>query len=242
MQHNINSLIGFKMGATDGEVGEVKEFYFDDETWDIRYLIVETGNWFSNKKVLIAPQAMLAVDWDNKNFPINLTKAQIKSSPDIDTDKPISYRQEIEMFGHYAWQRYGGSGFYAGGSGAIMNLPPIIDEEIIKENNPDDDHAEYDPHLRSTKMVSGYYIHATDGDIGHVKDFIIDDNTWKITDLVVDTHNWIGGHKVLIPVRHVNEIQWDNFKIMVDISKEYIKDCEVFDESRFAFPQNVFEL
>ena len=86
MQHTIHNLLGFKMAATDGEIGEVKEFYFDDETWDIRYLIVETGNWFSNKKVLIAPQALLVPDWLNKNFPVNLTKEQIKNSPDIDTE------------------------------------------------------------------------------------------------------------------------------------------------------------
>ena len=137
MQHTIKSLIGFKMAATDGEIGEVKELYFDDESWVIRYLIVETGNWLFNKKVLIAPQALLAPDWANKNFPVNLTKEQIKSSPDIDTDQPVSHRQEIEMYGHYAWERYGGSGFYAGNSAAVMNLPAIVDEETIKDNDPD---------------------------------------------------------------------------------------------------------
>ena len=241
MQHSIKSLIGYKMNATDGDIGEVKEFYFDDETWAIRYLVVKTGNWFSNKKVLIAPQALLKPDWESKSFPVNLTKDQIKSSPDIDTDKPVSRHQEIEMFGHYAWERYGGSGFYAGGSAALMNLPPIVDEEIIKDNDPDNQ-TDYDPHLRSTDSVSGYYIHATDGDIGHVKDFIRDTETWQITDLVIDTHNWIGGHKILIPVRHVKEIQWDNSKVIIDISIEYLKDCPHFEEDSFVYPQNVFEL
>lgn len=240
MQHTINSLIGFKMGASDGEIGEVKEFYFDDVSWAIRYLIVETGNWLYNKKVLIAPQALLAADWANKIFPINLTKEQIKNSPDIDTDKPISYGKEIEMYGHYDWQPYMGAGFFAGGSGALMNMTPIIDEELIKVNDQTD--KDYDPNLRSTSRVSGYYIHATDGDIGHLKDFILDTDTWTITDLIVDTHNWFGGHKVQIPVRHVTEIQWENFKIIMDISKEYLKDSQVFNESMFVFPQNIFEL
>ena len=187
MHHNIKSLIGFKMAATDGEIGEVKEFYFDDETWAIRYLIVDTGNWFSSKKVLIAPQALLVTHWADKNFPVNLTKEQIKTSPNIDTDQPVSHQQQIEMYGHYAWERYGGSGFYAGGSTAVMDLPPGVDEEIIKENDAANNHADYDTHLRSTEAVAGYYIHATDGDIGHVKDFIIDDTSWEITDLVIDT-------------------------------------------------------
>ena len=230
------------MKATDGEIGEVKEFYFDDETWSVRYLIIETGNWFSNKKVFIVPQALLIPDWENKNFPINLTKAQIKSSPDIDTDLPISLRQEIEMYSHYAWERYSSSGFYAGDSASVMNPRPVIDEEIITENSSADSPADYDPHLCSTERISGYHIHAINGDIGHLKDFIIDSETWKMTDLIIDTHNWIGGHKVLVPVRHVQEIQWENFKIIIDISKEYLKDCQVFNEPGFVFPQNVFEL
>jgi sporulation protein YlmC with PRC-barrel domain len=242
MQRNINSLTGYKMEASDGEIGEVKEFYFDDETWFIRYLIVETGNWFSNKKVLIAPQALLLPDWENKKFPINLTKEQIKNSPDIDTDKPISRRQEIKLYGHYPWRSYWGSGFYAGGFGGYINSDPVVDERIEKGVDSTDQQPDDDPHLRSTERVSGYHIHATDGDIGHVNDFIIDDETWEITELVIDTHNWIGGHKVLIPVRRVKEIQWENFKTILDISKEYLKDCQVFNEPGFVYPQNIFEV
>ncbi len=236
MQHNMNSLLGFKMGATDGEIGELKAFYFDDETWAIRYLVIETGSWFSNKKVLIAPQALLTTDWSHRDFPINLTKEQVKSCPDVDTDKPISYQQEIDMFGHYAWERYGGGGFYAGSSAAVMNLPPIVNEEIIRENR-NDEREDFDPHLRSTTEVSGYHIHATDGDIGHVDDFTIDDETWTMTNLIIDTHNWIGSHKVLIPVRHVTEIRLSNITVMVDISMEYVKDCTVFDENSL-YPPN----
>ncbi len=231
MHRSINSLTCFTMGATNGEIGKVKEFYFDDETWAVRYLIVETGNWLSGRDVLIAPQALLVPDWEHEVFPINLTKEQIKNSPDIDTDKPISRRQEIELYGHYPWRSYWGNGFYAGGFGGYASAPSHVDEEIIQETDTDDSRADDDPHLRSTERVSDYHIHATDGDIGHVKDFIIDDETWKITGLVIDTHNWIGGHKVLIPVRHINEIKWGDFKVFVDLSKEAIKDFETFHES-----------
>jgi len=131
MERNINSLRGFTIGATDGEIGKVKEFYFDDETWAVRYLIVETGNWLSGRAVLIAPQALLFPDWEHEVFPINLTKEQIKSSPDIDTDKPISRRKEIELYGHYPWRSYWGSGFFAGGFGGYASPPPHVDEEIV---------------------------------------------------------------------------------------------------------------
>ncbi|MBK5271923.1 MAG: PRC-barrel domain-containing protein [Bacteroidia bacterium] len=237
MQININNLIGYNLEATDGEIGKVKEFYFDDKTWEIRYLIVKTGNWLTGRKVLISPQALLVPDWGKEVFPINLSKEQIKNSPDIDTDKPISRRQEIKLYGHYPWRSYWGSGFYAGGFGGYINSDLVIDERIAKDVDFTDQQSDDDPHLRSTERVSGYHIHATDGDIGHVKDFIIDDQTWQVTDLVIDTHNWIGGKKVLIPVRHVKDIQWDNFKIITDISIAFIKDCPLFNESEYNHPE-----
>jgi sporulation protein YlmC with PRC-barrel domain len=236
MQCSINSLTGYKIGATDGGIGEVKGFYFDDETWAIRYLIIETGNWLTIRKILISPQALLAPDWQNEVFPVNLTKEQIRNFPDIDTDKPISRRQEIKLYEHYTWQRYGEDGFYAGGSAAVMNLPPVIGKKTVKEGQSADKRSGYDPHLRSTQRVSGYHIHATDGDTGHLKDFIIDDQAWQVTDLVIDTHNWIGGKKVLVPVRHIKEIQWNHFKIIVDVSATFIKGCTSFDESQFNHP------
>jgi sporulation protein YlmC with PRC-barrel domain len=238
MQRNINSLTGYKIKATDGEVGEVKEFYFDDETWIIRYLIIETGNWLTGKKVLLSPQALLAPSLDDRLFPVNLSKEQIRNCPDIDTDKPFSRQQEIELYQHYSWQRYGGGGFYAGGSAGLLNQAPMADETDAPEYDLADNRSDYDPHLRSTKRITSYHIHATDGDTGHVNDFIVDDLAWQITDLVIDTHNWIGGKKVLIPVRHVKEIQWNQFKIITDVSSEFIHDSPSFYESQFNHPLN----
>jgi sporulation protein YlmC with PRC-barrel domain len=238
MRHNINSIIGYRMEGTDGEIGKVKEFYFDDKTWKIRYLIIKTGNRLTGRKALISPQALLVPDWEEEVFPINLTKEQIKNSPDIDTDKPVSRQQELELYGHYLWQPYWGSDFYAGGS--IWNNTyqnPVIDEKIVKEVGSKNKQSNEYPHLRSTQSISGYHIHANDGDIGHLKDFIIDDQTWLITDLVIDTHNRLGGKKVLIPIRHIKEIQWDNFKIITDISKAFIKDCPLFNESEYKHPE-----
>jgi len=233
MQQNIKSLIGYSMEATDGDIGKVEDFYFEDTTWVIRYLIVKTGNWFLYRKVLIAPQAIVKRNAEPGVFPVNLTREQIKTSPDIDTDKPVSLQQDTQLYGHYAWQRYGGSGFYAGGSAAAMDNVPIIDEKIMKEADPNDKRSDDDLHLRSTKTIMGYHIHASDGDIGHVSDFILDDANWLIMYLVVDTHNWFGGKKVLIETGKIKEIQWENSKVILDISTDFLKDCPAFDESQF---------
>ncbi|MEO6917288.1 MAG: PRC-barrel domain-containing protein [Chitinophagaceae bacterium] len=220
MQRNIKSLIGYTMHATDGEIGKVKEFYFEDTTWVIRYIILETGNWFLNRKVLISPQAIIKGNTESGMFSVNLSKEQIRTSPDIDTDKPVSQQQDIELYGHYAWQRYGGSGFYAGGSAAVMDNDPVIDEKILTEADSRDKRVDDDLHLRSTETIIGYHIHSSDGDIGHVSDFIFDDDNWQIMQLVVDRHSWFNGEKVFIETRNIKEIQWQNSKVIVDISKE----------------------
>ncbi|MEO8771121.1 MAG: PRC-barrel domain-containing protein [Ferruginibacter sp.] len=239
MQRNIKSLIGCSMEATDGEIGKVDEFYFEDTNWVIRYIILKTGNWFLNRKVLISPQALVKRETEASLFPVNLSKEQIRTSPDIDTDKPVSKQQDIALYGHYAWQRYGGSGFYAGGSAAVMDNVPMIDKKILTEADPNDKRSDDDIHLRSSKTITGYHIHASDGDFGHVSDFIFDDTNWKIMFLVAESHNWFGGEKFLIETGTIKEIQWENSKVIVNISADMIKACALFDELQFKHSQSV---
>jgi sporulation protein YlmC with PRC-barrel domain len=226
MKRNIDSLIGYGIEATDGEIGTVKDFYFDDETWTIRYLIVKTGNWLSGRKVLISPVVLTKKEWVNKLIPVNLTKEQVENSPDIDTDKPVSRQKEAMLNQHHFWKNYWGSGSYGGEMGIGNALP-------IRIKASDRDPSE-DIHLCSIAEVGGYAIHALDGEIGHVGDFIIDDETWQLLDLVVDTHNWIGGKKVLIAVRHVRSISFLNWLVNVDIPIAAIEDSQLFDENEYS--------
>ncbi len=232
MRHTTKSFSGYQIRATDADVGEVKEFYFDDQTWAVRYLIVETGNWLTGRKVLLSPQSLLAADAVSKVFPVNLSKDQIRSSPEIDTDKPVSHRMEATLFQHYAWERYGGGGFYAGGAAGLLNVAPLPDETDTLQIPGGTGEVEFDPHLRSTERVTDYHIHATDGDIGHVKDFIIDDQSWTITELIIDTHNWIGGKKIMLPVKHIKRIDWANFKVFAGVTSDFIRECAVFNEEK----------
>ena len=232
MKRNIKSLTGFKMGAVDGEIGQVEEFYFDDKTWTIRYIIVNTGSWLSNRKVLISPEAVVNPDWKQKVFPVNLTKEQIKNSPDIDTDKPVSRQQEIRLHEYYPWRNYWSSGLWSGGivtSG--MQMPPALslEEAIPKDKVADRRKTTDDPNLRSTDKVIGYDIEAIDGDIGKVEDFIIDDTTWRIHFMLVDTGNWFPGKKVLISPKWVKEIKWANSSVKVNVPVEHIKKSPEYD-------------
>ena len=236
MQRSINSLTGYDMGALDGEIGKVVDFYFDDRAWVIRYLIVKTGSWLFGRKVLISPSALLKAAWTPGTFPIDITKEQISNSPNIDTDKPVSRQQEIAMYGHYPWQPYWGSGFYAGGLFDAATIAPVIDEQVINVADSHGNTAAEDPHLRSTRELIGYGIEAIDGDIGHLSDFIIEDRTWKLVYFVADTHKWFGGKKVLIDVHHIKKVEWDKSRIFVDTTVESIKSRKEINISEFINP------
>jgi sporulation protein YlmC with PRC-barrel domain len=234
MIQTIKNMLGFTMSAIDGEIGKVKDFYFDDETWTIRYLVVETGNWLSDRKVLISPQALLACDWENETFPVNLTKEQIKNSPDIDTDKPVSRQHEMELYAHYPWANYWGGGILGGGMGtAGMMLPisslPMDGEGKNKENNPA---ANGNPHLRSAKNVQSYNIHALDDSIGDVEDFMVDDSNWTIHYMVVDTGKWFPGKKVIISPYLIKEINWEALEVIINASVDQVKNSPEYDDSK----------
>jgi len=226
MKRNINSLIGYSLEATNGKIGEVEDFYFDDETWTIRYLIVKTGGWLSGRKVLISTDALTKTGELTDSIPVNLTIEQIQNSPDIDTDKPVSRQKEAMLNQHHFWKNYWGSGSYGGEMG-IPNALPLKIKDI--DRDPSDD-----VHLRSIVQVGGYAIHASDGEIGHVNDFIIDDQTWQLLDLVVDTHDWIGGKKVLIGVDQIHSISFLSWRVYIQIPIAAIENSKLFEAAEYS--------
>ena len=216
------------MGATDGEIGQVEDFYFDDDTSTIRYLVVKTGSWLFGRKVLISTEAIQGVNWNNKAFAVKLNKDQILNSPDIDTEKPVSRQQEESLYSYYPWQGYWGSGFYAGGMWGVIPAAPVFAGTAL-EADEDVATVENDIHLRSTHHVNGYKIHATDGEIGEVDDFIIDDSTWKLEYLVVNTGGWLNSKKILLAAKWITGVNWANSVVIVDISVKAVEECPVYD-------------
>ncbi len=232
MKRSLKNFEGYSLKETDGEIGKVDEFYFDDISWTIRYLVIKTGNWFSGKKVLISPEALLTPDWENEEFPVNLTKSQIEKSPDIDTAKPVSRQHEEELSSYYTWDSYWGADAHGAGIFGAMPSDLYTSEIIPPENIPVEDQADFDPHLRSTSEVKGYTIHATDGEIGKVKDFIINNADWKINYLVVDTGDWLSSKKILLPVGWIKEVKWDNKIVIVNVTTDQVENCPLYDEDQ----------
>ena len=106
MLRNMEELHGFTIGATDGDIGSVKEFYFDDVSYTVRYAVVDTGGWLADRKVLLSPIAFRGTDWAHKRITSALTKDKVEKSPDIDTDKPVSRQHETEYLDYYGYGPY----------------------------------------------------------------------------------------------------------------------------------------
>jgi len=228
MLNKAQTLKGYKLHSLNGEIGKIKEFYFDDHYWTIRYLVADTGNWLTGTQVLISPYTLAAVNKEEQYIAIDLTKKQIEDSPSLNTDKPVSRQFEEGYYEYYGWPMYWGGPFMWG---AYPSYPYIVrDREKWRE--PTQGEKAWDPHLRSTQDVSGYHIQAADGDIGHVEDFIIDDETWAIRYLIIDTQNWWPGKKVLVSPQWIERVSWSESTVFVNLTRDAIKQSpEYTDES-----------
>jgi hypothetical protein len=215
-------------GATDGGIGHVKDFYFDDEAWVIRYLVVETGAWLSSRRVLISPIAINAPNWSEKSFPAAITQEQVKNSPTIDTDKPVSRQHEIAYSGFYRGGGLWGNGVYPGMmrwsmvSGGTSESSAAGPRKSSTEPETDSQQPG-DPHLRSGNAILKYHIHATDGDIGHVQGLLIDEKSWAIRYLIVNTSNWWLGHQVLIAPQWIEGVRWNDRKVSVSLTRDAVR-------------------
>ena len=210
------TLEGFKLNSIDGDIGKVKEFYFDDLHWTIRYLVADTGGWLTGRQVLISPYALGDPDRLARHITVNLTKKQIEDSPSLSSDKPVSQQFELDYHGYYGYP------MYSGGL-SMWGAYPYIQRNRELWNQPIPEEKQGDPNLRSTREVSGYRIQSTDGEIGHVEDFIIDDQTWAIRYLIIDTGNWWLGKKVLVSPRWIDRVSWDESKVFINLPSEIIQ-------------------
>lgn len=220
MLRSLNGLLGYNLEALDGSIGSVSDFYFDDTDWALRYLVVDTGTFLPGRKVLIVPAALGRPDWATRLFPVNHTKDEIKKSPDIALDQPVSRQVESELHEYYHWAPYWTPGFPSPSMPAPV--PPKRHAEVPEEGR-------FDPHLRSLKEVTGYHVACTDGDIGHVDDFIAEITGWYLKMFVVDTRNWLPGKHVLLANEWIERVAWDEKKVHVTLPRETVKGAPTFD-------------
>lgn len=231
MLQSVNDLKGYAIVATNGEIGSIEEFYFDDEKLTVRYLVANTGNWLTGKQNLISPFAVTHLDHDTRKIRVNLTMEQVKNSPGIDKHQPVSRQMERIVADYY------GDSYYwefrpdltaaqlteanaaasmvksAGGTGASAAVA-----------------AAPDVHLRRMQEVAMYHIAAIDGAIGKVEDFILETDDWTIRYLRVDTTNWLPGKQVLISTLWLGQINWSHGTVNINLTRRQIKDSPDYDK------------
>jgi hypothetical protein len=227
MLRSMKDMEHYSIGATDGLIGAVKDFYFDDTDWVIRYLVVDTGESAPRRKVLISPIAIGRPNWSDKILAAKLTRAQVKGSPDIDTEEPVSRQQEMGYAGYYGYGNYwGGGGLWGAGL-----YPDILQAGRQVNNSGAGSHVIHgaDSHLRSGNAVMRYYVNASDGDIGHVQALLVDEGSWAIRYIVVNTSNWWLGHNVLIAPEWIGYVSWAESSLSVNLTRQAIQDSPPYD-------------
>ncbi len=228
---SVKNLMKYSINAKDGNIGQVYSFLFHEDMWVIRYLVVDTSKWLPGRKVLIIPSEIGAPDEDNKTLGVNLTKEKIKDSPDIDTEKPVSRREEESLYKYYNWAPYWGAGY-----GPILTpyepVVPGVSEKYQSEVSESEDERKQQSHLRSAREILGYSISALDGEVGFVEDFLIDNEKWNINYIILDTHKWLPGRKIVLPVEWISEITWHEKEVGLDVKKDTVKGSADYDPDK----------
>jgi uncharacterized protein YrrD len=232
MLHSVKKLKGMKILAADGDAGKIKDIYFDDEAWTIRHFEADTGGWLTGRKILLSPISVTGIDWKGKAIRVALTRRQIQDAPGLEAHKPISRQHEEALYGYYGYPYYWTGPYLWGYSlfPGLFDSRPLEDperqdlrEEMEEEGN--------DAHLRNCNEVFGYDIHTTDDTVGHIDDFLFDEENWSIRLLVVDTRNWWPGKHVLISPQRVRQVSWEEKEAFVDASRQEIENSEEYDEN-----------
>jgi hypothetical protein len=216
---NTTELYGDKLVALDGDIGQIRDFYFEDKHWVIRYAVADTGSWLTGRLVLLSPHAFGELDQGEKTMHINLRKTQIEDSPSIESHKPVSRQYETDYYRYYGWPAYWDGGAIWGLGGYPAILPHSKEEVEAVEKR----HHKGDKHLHSAREVTGYAMETVDGQIGRVTGFLVDDRSWAIHELVVEAGHWYSGKEIRIPTDRVERISYKESKVYVTLTRADIQ-------------------
>jgi len=229
-----SKLTDYRIEATDGTIGRVADLLFEDDSWTVRWLVVDTGGWLTGRQVLLPTARLGPPDGESGRIPVELTRDMVKESPGAETDEPVSRQKEQALFRHYGWDPYWTTGLpdLAVAPGAIV--PPPVPADPEGDALLDDAALPGDPHLQSARHVAGYHINATDDSIGHVQEFLVDDRDWAVRYMVVDTRNWWPGKHVLVSPRWIRDVNWGERNVHVGISRKAVEGSPEFDPEKLV--------
>ena len=226
MLRDLKTLRGFALKASDGEIGRVRDVYFDDCHWIVRYLVVDTGTWLAGRTVLIVPKFLGAAEETSRTIPVALTRSKVEGSPSVETSQPVTRQHEAEYL------RYYGLPYYMWPEPIVVNVDPSLAPSIVSsEAEPKRNQPAGDPNLQSSRDVTDFLIQASDGELGHVQDFVLDDRDWTIRYLILDTTNWWPGGLVLVSPKWIEHIDWKTREVRLALSRETLRRAPAYDPS-----------
>jgi len=218
--------------ASDGRVGVVDDLYIEDGLGAIRYFVVDTGGWLMGQRVLVATSSVTGVAHISGRMSVALTRAQVQNGPAPESRLGLAPHGQHETADQYEWPHYHVPDVYEDRTmlGVFVWAPPL---DPVREPAPEDAPA---PTLRSVRELSGYHILATDGKIGHVDDFIIEQDDCRLRHLIVDTRNWLPGRRVLVEPEMVTGIEFRRKTISVNVNRQGIRGAPEFDPASLSHP------
>ena len=236
----VSGLMGCAVQASDGEVGAVKDFLFDDETWKIRWMVVDAGHWLPGRRVFIHPSAIAPLTLPPKptlpmmsmgetlTLTVNLTRSQIEAGPHAHVDEPVTRDMEALLYDHYGWDPFWGASYFG------PTLLPNAEAQLVREAARRAAEAETPPldgadHLHSVSEFKGYTVHALDGDIGHVENLFADDANWDIRYLVIATRNWWPGKIVQLSPYAVKDVDWFGEQVNMNVTRDQVRSAPAWD-------------
>lgn len=228
MLNSLKAMQSSDIQASDGRIGHVKDFYFDDHSWTLRYVVADTGNWLPGRLVLLSPESLQAIDASKQSARFDLTTEQIESSPTIETNAPVSRKHEAELARHYGWPTYWSPMAFPAVGYAPIGVAPRAEAAPVDQTPPSEPQG---PQLRSFDEVRGYGIRATDDEFGQLEDLLVEVETQRLRYMVVDTRKWLPGKTVLAGVHWINEIDWMSRQILLSVTKDQVKEAPSYDES-----------
>lgn len=240
-----SDLDGYEIAGTDGVVGSVDDLLFEEARWTVRWLVVDTGGWLPGREVLLSTESLGHPDAAARRIPATVTRQQVEQSPPFAMDRPLSRDVETSLYDYYGWTPYWDAdlfppiGYLSGGAGAPY-LPPAAEPRDAADAagyKPGSgaslpDAAPGAPDLRSVGETTGYAIRASDGDIGHVEDFLVEEEGWRIRYIVVDTRNWLPGRRVLVSLQWIRGVDWPEQRVHVDLTRRAIEESPPYDPAR----------
>lgn len=235
----LNDAKGSTVRGMDGDIGKIVDLYFDDENWTVRYLVVDVGNWVPGNHVLISPMSITRTDWERQRVELSIDRERVQKSPAADLVKPVSRQYESEYHRYYGWPYYWeGTGVWGAeatplglGSSIPTSGTAPVERDVRRTVSTRTGAGVEESHIRSAREVAGYHIKATDHEVGHIDDYLVDADSWTIDSIVIDTSNWPGGKAVVLARQRIGRVDWSTKQIFVNASSQEVRNSPEFSES-----------